>query len=82
MSRAGFKIESLDLVGSEWHEASQKAGTVPNYLLQVARLRRDRQQVLEEMGELVHRAMYGNALWSIYQLIGKLDSRVYVIGRA
>jgi hypothetical protein len=26
--------------------------------------------------------MYGNALWSIYQLIGKLESRVYVLRRA
>lgn len=82
MARQGFNVDSLDVVGSEWHEASQEAGTVPNYLLQVARLRRDKDRFVEEMGEFVYRAMYGNALWSIYQLIGKLESRVYTLRRS
>ncbi|MEA2000448.1 MAG: class I SAM-dependent methyltransferase [Actinomycetota bacterium] len=38
--RAGFIIESLDMVGSEWYEANQEAGTSPNYALQISRLRR------------------------------------------
>jgi cyclopropane fatty-acyl-phospholipid synthase-like methyltransferase len=79
---AGFRVESIDLVGSEWAEASQEAGTAPNYMLQVARLRRGKAQLVEELGEVPYRAMYGNALWSIYQMIGKLESRVYVLGRA
>jgi SAM-dependent methyltransferase len=79
---AGFGLESVDLVGSEWVEASQEAGTVPNYLLQVSRLRRAKDELVEELGEVRYRAMYGNALWSIYQLIGKLESRVYVLRRA
>ncbi|MBT8164589.1 MAG: methyltransferase domain-containing protein [Acidimicrobiia bacterium] len=76
---AGFSIESLDLIGSEWSEASQESGAAPNYLLQVSRLRRARERLLEELGEVPYRVMYGNALWSIYQLIGKLESRVYVL---
>jgi SAM-dependent methyltransferase len=75
----GFEIESLDLVGSEWVEASQEAATVPNYLLQVSRLRRAKARLVQELGEAPYRTMYGNALWSIYQLIGKLESRVYVL---
>ena len=78
---AGFNIVSLDLVGSEWAEASQESGAAPNYLLQVSRLRRARSRLLEELGEVPYRVMYGNALWSIYQLIGKLESRVYVLRR-
>ena len=78
---AGFSIESVDVVGSEWVEASQEAGTAPNYLLQVSRLRRAKDRLVEELGEVPYRAMYGNALWSIYQAIGKLESRVYVLRR-
>jgi cyclopropane fatty-acyl-phospholipid synthase-like methyltransferase len=76
---SGFGVESLDLVGSEWNEAAQEAGNAPNYLLQISRLRRAREQLIDELGEVPYRAMYGNALWSIYQMLGKLESRVYVL---
>ena len=76
---AGFAIENLDVVGSEWNEASQEAGTAPNYLLQVSRLRRNKQALLEEIGEVAYRVVYGNALWSINQMLGKLESRVYTL---
>jgi cyclopropane fatty-acyl-phospholipid synthase-like methyltransferase len=76
---SGFSIESLDMVGSEWAEASQEAGAAPNYMLQVSRLRRAKDRLIEELGEGPYRVMYGNALWSIYQMLGKLESRVYVL---
>ncbi len=79
VTEADFTIESLDLVGSEWVESSQEAGTVPNYLLQVSRLRRAREQLMAELGEVAYRVVYGNALWSIYLLLGKLESRLYVL---
>ena len=79
---AGLIIGDVDVVGSEWYEANQEKGTVPNYLLQVSRLRRARAQLIEELGEVPYQVMYGNALWSIYQLIGKLESRVYTLREA
>lgn len=78
---ADFEIESLDVVGSEWNEASQEAGTAPNYLLQVSRLRRNKEALVEEIGEVAYRVVYGNALWSINQMLGKLESRVYTLRR-
>ncbi len=78
---AGFTIEDVDVIGSEWAEASQEAGSAPNYLLQVSRLRRTRERLIDELGEHVYRSMYANALYSIYQLIGKLESRVYILRR-
>lgn len=78
---AGFEIENVDVVGSEWNEASQEAGTAPNYLLQVSRLRRNKEALLEEIGEVAYRVVYGNALWSINQMLGKLESRVYTLRR-
>jgi cyclopropane fatty-acyl-phospholipid synthase-like methyltransferase len=81
VAAAGFTIESLDLVGSEWTEANQEKGSAANYMLQVSRLRRAKAQLVEELGEVPYRAMFANALWSIYQMIGKLESRVYVLRR-
>ena len=77
-----FRIENVDVLGSEWYEASQEAGTAPNYLLQVSRLRRNKEALLEEIGEVAYRVVYGNALWSINQMLGKLESRVYTLRRA
>ncbi len=77
--RAGFTIESLEMIGSEWYEASQEAGTAPNYALQISRLRRSKGELLEKLGEIPYRVMYGNALWSLYLFIGKLETRLYVL---
>jgi SAM-dependent methyltransferase len=82
VAASAFSVESVEVVGSEWNEASQEAGTAPNYLLQVSRLRRARDRLIEELGEIPYRVMYGNALYSIYLMIGKLESRVYVLRRA
>jgi SAM-dependent methyltransferase len=81
VSATGFSVGSVEVLGSEHVEASQEAGTSPNYLLQVSRLRRDKERLVEELGEVPYRVMYGNALWSIYRLIGKLESRIYVLRR-
>ncbi len=76
-----FSVESLEILGSEHVEAAQEAGTAPNYLLQISRLRRAKESLVEELGEVPYRAMYSNALWSIYRMIGKLEGRVYVLRR-
>jgi SAM-dependent methyltransferase len=78
---AGFRIENVDVLGSEWNEASQEAGKAPNYLLQVSRLRRNQEALITEIGEVAYRVVYGNALWSINQMLGKLESRVYTLRR-
>lgn len=74
-------VDHLEVLGSEHGEASQESGAAPNYLLQVSRLRRARESLLAELGEVPYRVMYANALWSIYRLLGKLETRVYVLRR-
>lgn len=76
---AGFSIEDVEVIGSEWNEASQETGKAHNYLLQVSRLRRAQDELIAEIGETAYRVVYGNALWGINQLLGKLESRVYVL---
>ena len=84
VAAAGFVIERLEVIGSEWYEASQEAGVSPNYALQISRLRRAKAAIIEEVGEFAYRSMYANALWGVYMLIGKLETRLYVLrsGRA
>jgi sarcosine/dimethylglycine N-methyltransferase len=79
VASAGFTVEELDLIGSEWYEASQETGDAPNYLLQISRLRRARTQMIEQLGEVAYRTMSGNAHWGTYMLIGKLETRLYVL---
>ncbi len=81
VAASGFSVESLEVLGSEYVEAAQEAGTAPNYLLQISRLRRAKESLLEELGEAPYRVMYANALWSIYRMIGKLESRIYILRR-
>ncbi len=76
---AGFEIESLDRVGSEWYEASQESGVSPNYMMQISRLRRAEKELVAELGDHAYRSMYGNALWGVFMLIGKLETRLYVL---
>ena len=76
---AGFRIATCDIIGSEFVEASQESGTAPNYLVELSRLRRAKDALIEEMGEIPYRVMYGNALWSVYRFLGKLESRIYVL---
>jgi len=76
---AGFVIENLEMIGSEWYEANQEAGVSANYLLQISRMRRAEKDLVEELGEFAYRSMYGNALYGVYILIGKLETRLYVL---
>ncbi|NNC74522.1 MAG: hypothetical protein HKN93_03310, partial [Acidimicrobiia bacterium] len=64
---------------SEWYEASQESGASSNYMLQISRLRRDEDRLVDELGEMAYRSMYGNALYGVYMLIGKLETRLYVL---
>lgn len=79
--QAGFIIESVDPIGSEWREAWEEDGTgrTSRQLLHAARLLRAKDALIAELGEVPYRVELSNALWGIYQMIGKLEPRVYVL---
>lgn len=79
VAEAGFGIESVDRVGSEWLEHLLEAEDGEKRLLRAARLNRDRDRLVEAMGVIPYRVVQGNNLWTIYRMIGKLEDRVYVI---
>lgn len=83
VKNAGFDIETVDVIGSEWREAWEEDGThrTSHQLLQAARLIRAKDQLQPRMGEIPYRVELSNALWGVYQMIGKLEPRVYTLTR-
>lgn len=78
---AGFSVVSTDVIGSEWREAWEEDGShrTSRQLLHAARLLRGRSELMAELTETVYRVELANALWGIYQMIGKLEPRIYVL---
>jgi hypothetical protein len=79
VAKAGFTIELIDRVGSEWLENLLEAEDGEKRLLRAASLNRDRDRLAAAMGVVPYRVVQGNNLWTIYRMIGKLEDRVYVI---
>jgi ubiquinone/menaquinone biosynthesis C-methylase UbiE len=81
IDKAGFTIDVVDPVASEWLEHLLENEDGERRLLRAARLIRDRERLVEQMGAVPYRVFRGNNLWTIYRMIGKLEDRVYVIRR-
>jgi ubiquinone/menaquinone biosynthesis C-methylase UbiE len=80
----GFSVESVDAVDSEWRERRIEDGNwnASEDLLTIARIRRREAELVERFGRARVEAALGNALWGVYQVLGKLRPTVYVLTRA
>jgi hypothetical protein len=69
--------------GWEWRERDQEdgGGRTGRQLLHASRLLRNRQAYRDRFGDDAYEAMLGSCLWGVYQMIGKLNRRVYVLRR-
>lgn len=78
---AGWSVELVEHVRSEWREFAEETGPgrTSLQLLHVARLLRDPERYVAAMGRSAYWGEVGNALWGVYQMIGKLSGRVYVL---
>jgi ubiquinone/menaquinone biosynthesis C-methylase UbiE len=77
---AGFEIAMVDRIDSEWREHAIESGDQwgeLKALLQIARMRRREQELVERHGRNAYEAAYAGELWGIYQLLGKLCPMVY-----
>jgi hypothetical protein len=61
-------------MGRRW-----QGGVTSKQLLHAARLIRCSDETLHELGEVPYRAELSDALWGVYQMIGKLEPRIYVL---
>jgi hypothetical protein len=80
-AKAGWRIEQVESVGSEWREQAEESGNrrTSMQLLRSARLLRRPERYVEVMGRMAYEGELANALWGVYQMIGKLSGRVYVL---
>jgi len=78
---AGLQIERREEIGSEWREFGEENGQPRTslQLLHVARLLRDRGRLTSELGNGTYQMELANCLWGVYQMIGKLSPRIYLL---
>ncbi len=77
---AGLAVRSVERLGSEWRERMIEDGAwnPTDDLLAIARLNRDRRELVDQYGPAAVAAAEGGLLWGIYQLLGKLCPTVFV----
>jgi ubiquinone/menaquinone biosynthesis C-methylase UbiE len=78
---SGFVILEREPMDSEWREYWLEQGKTwaVEDLLTLARLRRREQSLVERFGRVRYEATYADALWGIYQMLGKLCPTVYLL---
>jgi SAM-dependent methyltransferase len=84
VAAAGLQVVRREDLRSEWREFQEESGpgTTSRQLLWIARLLRDPDRLREELGPLAYDVELANCLWGVYQMIGKLSPRVYVLAAA
>ena len=77
---AGFTIETVDVVSSEWREYRVESGMddIGQDLMTLARMRRAEHELVERFGRSRYEATISDILWGVYLLLGKLSSSIYV----
>jgi len=82
--RAGFEVQQVDEIGSEWREWGEEHGDrrTSRQLLRLARLSRDADRLRAELGATAHAVELADCTWGVYQMLGKLSPRVYVFRRS
>jgi SAM-dependent methyltransferase len=80
ISRAGLDVVVKDVIGTEWREyAEERTQPVSRDLLRLARLRRQRDRIVEDAGEEIYAHIESNLHWLVYCFLGKLLPTIYVL---
>jgi ubiquinone/menaquinone biosynthesis C-methylase UbiE len=79
-SRAGLAVTRKEVIGTEWREyAEERTSPVSRDLLRLARLRRQRDRIIQTAGEEIYRHIESNLHWAVFQFLGKLLPTIYVL---
>ena len=73
----GFVISEKDIVASEWEEDGSRKTS--EQLLRIARMRRNRAELIPLLTETHYHIEIADCLWGVYQMLGKLCPTVYVL---
>jgi cyclopropane fatty-acyl-phospholipid synthase-like methyltransferase len=77
---SGLAVESLHAIGTEWREyAEERTQPLSQALLRLARLRRQRDDLIAQHGRDIVEHIEANLHWELFQFLGKLEPLVYVI---
>jgi hypothetical protein len=83
LTQAGFTTLEMIELGSELQEYfEEQTGSVSRELLHAARMRRAPERYIAQFGQTNYDMTLGDCLWHIYQMLGKLSPRIYVLQRA
>jgi SAM-dependent methyltransferase len=78
--KAGFRIESVDEIGTEFREfEEERSQRVSDSLLRLARLRRRDTEIIERFGSDKYDLWEASLQWLAYLLLGKLEPVAYVL---
>jgi hypothetical protein len=78
----GLLIERKDVIGTEWREYEEpRTHPASRDLLRLARLRRRRQQIIDEYGQELYDLAQASLSWLPYLFLGKLQPTVYILKR-
>jgi SAM-dependent methyltransferase len=78
LSAARLAVETSHDVGSEWREYREES-TGQSRALHAARILRDPDRYIAQFGQDAYNIMLGDCYWHVYQLLGKLTYRIYVL---
>lgn len=81
--RSGLEVVLKDEIGTEWREyAEERSQPASQALLRLARLRRQRDRIVEQAGEDIYGHIEANLHWLVYQFLGKLLPTIYVLRKS
>jgi SAM-dependent methyltransferase len=79
----GLALEQTIVVGSQWREwAEERTQPVSQALLQLSRLRRQRDEIIAERGQDVYEHIKANLHWLVFQFLGKFEPVIHVLHRS
>jgi SAM-dependent methyltransferase len=79
-ARANFTVELVEEIGTEWREyVEEHSPSVSRSLLHLARVRRQKDQIIEWRGREIYDHIEANLHWEAFMLLGKLEPVVYVL---
>jgi SAM-dependent methyltransferase len=79
-AKSQLMVVRKDVIGTEWREhAEERTQPVSRDLLRLARLRRQRDHIIDKVGLDIYDHVQSNLHWLVYQFLGKLQPTLYLL---
>jgi len=79
-NKARLEVAVKDEIGTDWREyAEERSQPASQALLRLARLRRQRDNIVKQAGRDIYSHIESNLHWEVFQFLGKLLPVIYVL---